>query len=533
MLATLLLTGIGGDLNVQISQAAFDMTRNVIVLLMSSVVPIMMTITLVATIGRGYLSGQSLQIDLAPLFKILFIAGFLLSYRTIMPKVGDSIYWVSRAVTGNGAQAQAYTTLESLKPQPPGTATPPTPTQVANGNQDQPSVISGLADKIASIAGSISGFSMRQWLLELATGTIAQLVQVCMLFIQAFLAGFLFVVGPIAFTLSMLPGWGGVMKSWFQSFLSVNLWTVTFAIINKLFAQYSAAMAALAATKITTVDQYFAAYASDGQYQVACIIFIIMYLMVPYMTSLIVGSSAAQSFVGAAAGLVASRAAMGAGKAVGSAAGAVGNGLSNMGGAMAADMRGAGAAINTAMGGFGGFGGGGGGAAGAAGGGSTSVAMAPMMPGAGASNGTARTTSSYANASYAPPMAALGAGPARPGGAGGSWGPATSTNSGGPNHMVNLGSNEILRGTAAGTGQVGAAGGGSPGSSSGQAASPGLPTVSAPSTSSGSRYQGGSDAGTGATDVTNGPTGDKPEPPTLIAPGLGAGPGRGGSGGSF
>lgn len=312
------------------------------------------------------------------------------------------------------------------------------------------------------------------------------------------------------------------MKSWFQSFLSVNLWTVTFAIINKLFAQYSAAMAALAATKITTVDQYFAAYASDGQYQVACIIFIIMYLMVPYMTSLIVGSSAAQSFVGAAAGLVASRAAMAAGSAVGGAAGAVGNSLSGMASGFGGGGGGGAATAASAVGAAG--------TAGAAGGGgSTSMAMAPIMPGAGASNGTARTTSSYANASYAPPMAALGAGPARPGGAGGSWGPPTSTSSGGPNHMVNLGSNEILRGTAAGTGQMGAAAGGS----SGQAALPGLPSVSAPSSSSGSRYQGDSDAGTGATDVTKGPDGGKPEPPTLIAPGLGAGPGRGGSGGSF
>ena len=520
MLLTLLLSGIGGDLNVQISQAAYDITRNVIVLLVSSVVPIMMTITLVTTIGRGYLSGQSLQIDLAPLFKILLIAGFLLSYRTIMPKVGDSIYWISRAVTGNGAQAQAYSTLENLKPKPPGSTTPPNPTTVANGTQDQPSVISGLADKIASIAGSISGFSFRQWLLELATGTIAQLVQVCMLFIQAFLAGFLFVVGPIAFTLSMLPGFGGLMKSWFQSYLSVNLWTVTFAIINKLFAQYSAAMAALAASKITTVDQYFAQYASDGQYQVACIIFIIMYLMVPYMTSLIVGSSAAQSFVGAAAGLVASRAAMGAGKAAGGAINAAGAGVSNMAGAMANDIRSSGAAFAT-MGGFGGGGGAAGGGAGGAGG--MSTAMAPMMPGAGASNGMARPMSSYANASYSPPIAALGAPAASAGGSSGSWGGAAPANPGAPNHMVNLGSSGSLRGVAPGTGQVGAAAGAA--AASAQAA---LPSVASPS-SNDPRYSGGSDAGTGATDVTNGSDSRKPQPPTLFAPGLG----RGGSGGSF
>ncbi|MCR5890325.1 hypothetical protein LRS06_21600 [Hymenobacter sp. J193] len=529
MLLTLLLSGIGGDLNVQISQAAYDMTRNVIVLLVSSVVPIMMTITLVTTIGRGYLSGQSLQIDLAPLFKILFIAGFLLSYRTLMPKVGDSIYWISRAVTGNGAQAQAYATLESLKPQPPGAPAPPTPGSVANGTQDQPSVISGLANEIASIAGSISGFSMRQWLLELATGTIAQLIQVCMLFIQAFLAGFLFVVGPIAFTLSMLPGWGGLMKSWFQSFLSVNLWTVTFAIINKLFAQYSAAMAALAASKITTVDQYFAAYASDGQYQVACIIFIVMYLMVPYMTSLIVGSSAAQSFVGAAAGLVASRAAMGAGKAVGSAVGAAGNGVSTMAGAMANDLRGAGGAINTAMGGFGGFGGGGGGAAAGAAAGSASMGVAPMMPGAGAVSGSARTANSYANAGYSPPLAALGAPSSSPGGSAGAWGAAAPSNPGAPNHIVNLGSSNTLRGTAFGTGQVGAAPPSAGAGSSAQAALPAPPTLSAPSSTGGNRSQGGSDDGTGAVDVTSGPGGGKPQPPTMIAPGLG----HSGSGGSF
>lgn len=525
MLLTLLLSGIGGDLNVQISQAAYDMTRNVIVLLMSSVVPIMMTITLVTTIGRGYLSGQSLQIDLAPLFKLVLIAGFLLSYRTIMPKVGDSVYWISRAVTGNGAQAQAYTTLENLKPKPPGTATPPPPTTVANGTQDQPSVISGLADKIASIAGSIGGFSFRQWLLELATGTIAQLIQVCMLFIQAFLAAFLFVVGPIAFTLSMLPGFGGLMKSWFQSYLSVHLWTVTFAIINKLFAQYSAAMAALAASKITTVDQYFAQYASDGQYQVACIIFIIMYLMVPYMTSLVVGSSAAQSFVGAAAGLVASRAAMGAGKAAGGAVNALGSGASAVGSAMASDMRGAGAAMNTAMGGFGGFGGGGGAASAAGSGAGMSMGVAPMMPGAGASNGSARTAASYAT--YSPPPQ-LGAPSSAPGGSGGSWGSAAPSNPGAPNHMVNLGSSGSMRGVANGTGQVGAAAGGSAAGSAAQAALPGPPTVSAPS-SSVARYQGGSDEGTGAVDVTGGSDGGKPQPPMLIAPGLG----RGGSGGSF
>jgi hypothetical protein len=347
MLATLLLSGIGGDLNIQISNAAFNMAKPVIVLLVTAVLPMMMTITLVFTIARGYLNSASLQIEWGPLIRMLFIGVLLIFYRSYVPMVGDSVHWLAQTITGTASNAQAYATLQQLKP--PTTAPQPTPQQIAQGQVDEPSAIMSLANQIGDKLSAISTFSIQDWIMELATGLIAQLIQVVFLFVQAFLTGFLFVVGPIAITLSVLPGWGGLLKSWFQSFLSVQMWTLAFSIINALFANYSQAQAAVMATQYNSVNDYFAAHASQAQYQVGCIVFIIMYMMVPYMTSLIVGHAATDSFMGAATRMISH------------AAGPVGKAASVAGG-MASEAASSGKSILGGMSSmFGGAGGGGGG----------------------------------------------------------------------------------------------------------------------------------------------------------------------------
>lgn len=460
MFATLFLSGIGGDLNTQISQAAFQMAHPVIVLLRNAVLPMMMTITLVYTIARGYLNSASLQIDLGPLFRMVFIMIALSFYRTLVPMVGDSVYWISKQITGSSSNAQAYATLQNLKP--PTTAGPPaTPQQVAQGQVDQPSAIMSLASQIGDKLGSIASFSLSNWILELATGMVAQLVQVCFLFLQAFLLGFLFVVGPIAFTLSVLPGWGGLVKSWFQSFLSVHLWTLTFAIINSLFSNYSLAIKAVMASRWNTVDDYMAANGTSAQYQIGCIIFIVLYFMVPYMTSLIVGHAATDNFLSSATRMATSLAtpAAAAGGAAASVAGGMAQGAGSLGGMAMNGMR--------SM--FGGGGGGGGGAAAGAavasgyGGGAASMAAAPPMLGTGQITSSARMIGQGASLSPIPTstatrppagQGALGMGSAPMGGSAGTWGGAAPANPGAPNRTSTFSSAGASRGRVAGTGEL-------------------------------------------------------------------------------
>ncbi len=122
----------------------------------------------------------------------------------------------------------------------------------------------------------------------------------------------LLVIGPIAMTFDILPAWRGQFIHWLKVYIGVILWGLTINVIDALYVFYvetecknvlgdTAAMAAQG-------DYYFAPTDSDFGYM--SFVIALMYLFVPYITSLYAGGAGAGKVFTAMAGYAARGVAM-------------------------------------------------------------------------------------------------------------------------------------------------------------------------------------------------------------------------------
>ena len=377
------------NLNQAVSSGAYQMAQGVLDTMLTTVVPLLLFATIALTVVRGFISSGSVQFELGPIFRVMFLYIGLLSYNVLVPQVGNLIGGVAELIKPTQASTSAYNVLKQLRDQanpPLGGGPTNNPGNTGAGTQDGTSILSGLGSSITTAFTSLQdALSPQKFLMGLATDFMTSIIQAIMEFIQSFLLAFLYVSGPIAIAFSFIPGFGGVAKSWLQSLIGIHMWSIAFQVIAGLFMYYTAHEAALTHTS-TAAQLANLTGIAQTKYAVACIVFILMYIIVPYMSSLIVGSSAADSFVSSAMRVGASVASGGAAaapmaagaasSAAGAVSGAVSSGKMAAGAASSAGATPAGQALAFARGAFGGGGGGGS----SSGGGSGQAA--PQMAGA-------------------------------------------------------------------------------------------------------------------------------------------------------
>ena len=318
---------------------ACDQTLQIVLRACRFITPTFMLIALLYTVGRGFISGNGLAMDWGPIIKAVWIFFLLFFYKELIDTLSSGVANFTRLFAlPNGSTAASLmgatiSTGDTLAPK---------------------TVVEQATDEIANLLKTITSFSLTNILLQLITGEVVLLIRQIMQFIQQFILGFLFVCGPISICLSVVPAFGQLAMKWLQNFLAVQLWGLSFALLDLLYTFYTASNSTFGGVFGTSIT----ASETDTKQLIVSVAFIMLYLMVPYLTSLIIGSSAAQGFVGSVVGMAASAAAAGAGVAAGAAGG--GHGVSG--------------AIGRAMGGAGGGGGGGsgGGDTGGGGGGSSS-----------------------------------------------------------------------------------------------------------------------------------------------------------------
>ena len=130
--------------------------------------------------------------------------------------------------------------------------------------------------------------SFFNFFIEFFKSTGIAIVRILLSYVQLILGGFLYVIGPIALTVSIIAG-DGMLKRWFASFITVNFWTLTMNLLDVI--QDAIGYDNLSASIIFSLG------------------FVIMYMMVPRLTTLYIGSSGATSIpsklLGAATSIVA------------------------------------------------------------------------------------------------------------------------------------------------------------------------------------------------------------------------------------
>lgn len=135
-----------------------------------------------------------------------------------------------------------------------------------------------------AFSGTLEGALLRT-LLE----CISAIVRLCLEFLRDIILVFLYVTGPIALMLSLIPGLTGTANTWFKGFITVQFWILTIRILDQMVS-----------ILYNTVIGDMTYVALIGFRMIAFFIVItLMYLMVPTLTQYVVQSNTAGNFVGA------------------------------------------------------------------------------------------------------------------------------------------------------------------------------------------------------------------------------------------
>ena len=308
--------------------ALHNSTVQMVTICQNYITPIALVIALLTSIGRGFVTGAGLKLDLSPIIRGVAIWVALAYYMewVQLPYQGvEGIISVMHTANGGatGAGSALYQTLHASGWQ----SATPAPGQVSTANQmidNNPSFFSQAWDMIQN-------FNIVSLIQRFITNATIELIRLVFLFVRQFVLGFIIMAGPFAMSLGIIPAFSQLFKHWLQNYFSVLLWGVTFSMLDMLYSYWSqgqnlgsGSTAGAVATEILGVQQL-----------VYSVSFLVLYCMVPYLTSLVIGGSATQGFFGAFAGVVAGAASAATGVATGQPGGvaqAVGRAVSSSGG---------------------------------------------------------------------------------------------------------------------------------------------------------------------------------------------------------
>ena len=304
---------------------ACDQTLAIVLSACRLITPMFMSIALLYTVMGGIFSGRGPGLDWGPIVKATWIFFLLFFYQDLIDTLSTGVAAFTALFSTDQSAAEALSKLTT----PASVATAAKTDSMSIGD-----VVTGASDMMASAINMVSSFSLSNLLTRLFTGGAVLVVRQIMLFLQQFILGFLYVCGPISLCLTVIPSFGQLAMKWFQNFLAVQLWGLSFALLDTMYGFY--------ADSATSPNGIFAGLLNgpmqsvdDSKFMIISVVFIILYVMVPYLTSLYIGSSAAQGFMGSVVGMAAGAATAAAGLVSpggGGLASAVGRAVSSSGG---------------------------------------------------------------------------------------------------------------------------------------------------------------------------------------------------------
>ena len=130
-------------------------------------------------------------------------------------------------------------------------------------------------------------FDLVNWLLALLEGSFVYVVRKGIELIRLTLLGFLYIVGPLAISISVIPGFNGVAMKWLQSYLTVQFWSVTLIILDTLVTQFNS---------LYLNGLLFSNELGAANFALVSLVIVILYFLVPHLTSYYLGHSHAAIF---------------------------------------------------------------------------------------------------------------------------------------------------------------------------------------------------------------------------------------------
>ncbi len=265
---------------IQVLQAA----RGIVLQVCFSLAGIAFALFVTIEIWRYLVGGDKSVLQFHHFFRTGLILLILFNYTEIAEMIGNALYafsWDIRAADPALARAQeepfgefviiyatAYEMQQAAADIPEGTTI---------WDLLQSDFIEGMdalmKDFLANIL--ISG-----------AGLLIVLARFIMVGIKNIAYFFLLACGPIPIVLSVFPGLGNYIGHWLKGFITVGMWGVTIAVLDLVYAQ---------SIYFFYVDTFTH---GDDEFTYAFITWMLLvaYLLVPYLTSLLIGQSAVQSF---------------------------------------------------------------------------------------------------------------------------------------------------------------------------------------------------------------------------------------------
>ncbi|MBD0255894.1 MAG: hypothetical protein ICV83_09260 [Cytophagales bacterium] len=139
-------------------------------------------------------------------------------------------------------------------------------------------------------------FGLQYWLVSMIEQGLTMMIRIGYEKLRAMLLAFLTVVGPLSLTLSVFPGMEKVASHWFRGWFVVHMWSVTLRVLDSIIVAYN--------------DTVFDAAMNNGETAfmdsiLINLVCVLMYFLVPSLTSYFVGYAATAGFFSKLAGVVA------------------------------------------------------------------------------------------------------------------------------------------------------------------------------------------------------------------------------------
>lgn len=227
----------------------------------------LMAITLIITLARGFTAREGVSVAYGAVVRSFILLGFLYFYQEIMELISSTI----GAFAGHLNQpTNIYAALEEL----PG------------GDSANPEY--SLTDYVEEAVDYINSFNLLSLLQSVALGGIASIARKLMELLRQTLLGLLYVTGPIAISLSVLPFFGQLVQKWFQNYLTVQCWSITLIILDNIVVLYRH----LSQHRLGLMHGLSVSEASEKLDMILITLIIaLLYFMVPYLTSLFIGQA--------------------------------------------------------------------------------------------------------------------------------------------------------------------------------------------------------------------------------------------------
>ncbi len=244
-------------------------------------VPAFMLAGLCVAMVRAVFTGGEMVMDTGFLLRGVIVWFILFNYLELLDIVTGAVEGFARLIP------EPTGIMESLNEFAQSTITP---------GQPAPDPDASPVDRIMNYVQGAIGFQtgIIYWLMDAVERGFTMGMRLVYEKLRAMLLAFLTVAGPLSLTLSVFPGMEKVAGHWFRGWFMIHMWSVTLRLLDSIIHNYNAAV----------FDTVGGSPLSRMDALVINVVCMLMYFMVPSLTSYCVGYAATSGFFGNLSGVV-------------------------------------------------------------------------------------------------------------------------------------------------------------------------------------------------------------------------------------